>query len=75
MGRRCGIFAPLPALCGRSGPRFGDVMQLNDTLARQIVSRAMKILSFSVNVMDEPQRLIIASGYSRFIQRSTYAAQ
>ncbi|MBW3845837.1 sugar diacid recognition domain-containing protein [Aeromonas hydrophila] len=50
-------------------------MQLNDTLARQIVSRATKILSFSVNVMDEPQRLIIASGYSPFIQRSTYAAQ
>ena len=35
------------------GPRVGDVMQLNETLARQIVSRAMKILSFSVNVMDE----------------------
>lgn len=50
-------------------------MQLNDTLARQIVSRAMKILSSSTNVMDEPQRLIIASGYSRFVQRSTYAAQ
>ncbi|MFM4856730.1 sugar diacid recognition domain-containing protein [Aeromonas hydrophila] len=49
-------------------------MQLNDTLARQIVSRAMKILSFSVNVMDE-HGLIIASGYSRFVQRSTYAAQ
>ena len=28
-------------------------MQLNDPLARQIVSRAMKILSFSVNLMDE----------------------
>lgn len=50
-------------------------MQLNDTLVRQIVSRTMKILSCSVNVMDEPQRLIIASGYSRFVQRSTYAAQ
>lgn len=50
-------------------------MQLNDTLARQIVSRAMKILSSWANVMDEPQRLIIASGYSRFVQRSTYAAQ
>ncbi len=36
-------------------------MQLNDMLARQIVSRAMKILSFSVNVMDE-HGLIIASG-------------
>ncbi len=49
-------------------------MQLNDTLARQIVSRAMKILSFSVEVMDEPQRLVIA-GYARSVQRSTYAAQ
>ncbi|HHQ4929710.1 TPA: sugar diacid recognition domain-containing protein [Aeromonas hydrophila] len=49
-------------------------MQLNDTLARQIVSRATKILSCSVNMMDE-HGLIIASGYSRFIQRSTYAAQ
>lgn len=36
-------------------------MRLNDTVARQIVSRAMKILSFSVNVMDE-HGLIIASG-------------
>ncbi|MCS3456620.1 carbohydrate diacid regulator [Aeromonas sp. BIGb0405] len=36
-------------------------MQLNEQLARQIVTRAMKILSFSVNVMDE-QGLIIASG-------------
>ncbi len=36
-------------------------MQLNDNLARQIVARAMKILSFSVNVMDE-RGLIIASG-------------
>ncbi len=50
-------------------------MQLNDTLARQIVSRAMQILSVSVKVMDEPLRLIIASSYSRFVQRSTYAAQ
>ncbi|MBQ4679646.1 sugar diacid recognition domain-containing protein [Aeromonas dhakensis] len=49
-------------------------MQLNDTLARQIVSRAMKILSCSVNMMDE-HGLIIASSYSRFVQRSTYAAQ
>jgi hypothetical protein len=31
----------------------GETMQLNDPLARQIVSRAMKILSFSVNLMDE----------------------
>ncbi|EIS3738313.1 hypothetical protein LO908_000637 [Aeromonas hydrophila] len=50
-------------------------MQLNDTLARQIVSRAMKILSSSANVMDEPQRLIITSGYAQSVQRSTYAAQ
>ncbi len=50
-------------------------MQLNDTLARQRVSRATKILSSSANVMDEALRLVIASGYSRLIQRSTYAAQ
>ncbi|HFT7391247.1 hypothetical protein [Aeromonas hydrophila] len=50
-------------------------MQLNDTLARQIVSRAMTILSSSASVMDEPLRLVVASGYSWFIQRSTYAAQ
>lgn len=50
-------------------------MQLNDTLARQRVSRAIQILSFSVKVMDEPPRLIIASSYARFVQRSTYAAQ
>ncbi|WP_440893438.1 hypothetical protein AAGU50_19025 [Aeromonas dhakensis] len=50
-------------------------MQLNDTLARQIVSRAMQILSSSVKVMDEPQRLIIASSYALFVQRSAYAAQ
>ncbi|MGL6152043.1 MAG: sugar diacid recognition domain-containing protein, partial [Aeromonas sobria] len=36
-------------------------MQLNESLAHQIVSRAMKILSFSVNVMDE-SGIIIASG-------------
>ncbi|MFM5162300.1 sugar diacid recognition domain-containing protein [Aeromonas media] len=49
-------------------------MQLNDTLARQIVSRAMKILSFSVNVMDE-HRLIIASGNPLPSIRRCYAAQ
>ena len=49
-------------------------MQLNDTLARQIVSRAMKILSFSVNVMDE-HRLIIASGNPLLYIRRCYAAQ
>ena len=36
-------------------------MQLNESLAHQIISRAMKILPFSVNVMDE-SGLIIASG-------------
>ena len=40
---------------------YGEQTQLNDALAHQIVSRAMKILSFSVNVMDE-RGLIIASG-------------
>ena len=49
-------------------------MQLNDTLARQMVSRAMKILSFSVNVMDE-RGLIIASGNPRLSIRRCYAAQ
>ncbi|MFM5587242.1 sugar diacid recognition domain-containing protein [Aeromonas rivipollensis] len=49
-------------------------MQLNDTLARQIVSRAMKILSFSVNVMDE-RSLIIASGNPLLPIRRCYAAQ
>ncbi|MEZ6931556.1 sugar diacid recognition domain-containing protein [Aeromonas sp. S16(2024)] len=49
-------------------------MQLNDTLARQIVSRAMKILSFSVNVMDE-RGLIIASGNPLPSIRRCYAAQ
>lgn len=49
-------------------------MQLNDTLARQIVSRAMKILSFSVKVMDE-HRLIIASGTLLPSIRKCYAAQ
>ena len=44
-------------------------MQLNDTLARQIVSRAMKILSFSVNLMDE-RGLIIASGHLSFYPES-----
>ena len=49
-------------------------MQLNDTLARQIVSRAMKILSFSVKVMDE-RGLIIASGNRLLSFRRCYAAQ
>ncbi|CZF83586.1 Carbohydrate diacid regulator [Grimontia celer] len=36
-------------------------MQLNSMIARQIVERTMKIIGFSVNVMDE-QGLIIGSG-------------
>lgn len=36
-------------------------MQLNTTIARQIVERTMKIIKFSVNVMDD-QGLIIGSG-------------
>ncbi|WP_432612684.1 sugar diacid recognition domain-containing protein [Aeromonas genomosp. paramedia] len=49
-------------------------MQFNDTLARQIVSRAMKILSFSVKVMDE-SCLIIAFGNPLLSIRRCYAAQ
>ena len=49
-------------------------MQLNDTLARQIASRAMKILSFPVKVMDEIS-LIIASGNPLLSIRRCYAAQ
>lgn len=36
-------------------------MQLNKTIAKQIVKRAMKIIKYSVNVMDE-QEIIIGSG-------------
>lgn len=36
-------------------------MQLNESIAKQIVKRAMKIIKYSVNVMDE-QGMIIGSG-------------
>ncbi|MFM5132859.1 sugar diacid recognition domain-containing protein [Aeromonas rivipollensis] len=49
-------------------------MQLNDTLARQIVSRAKRILSFSVKVINESS-LIIASGNPLLSIRRCYAAQ
>nr|WP_322740531.1 sugar diacid recognition domain-containing protein [Aeromonas media] len=51
-----------------------SIRRLNDTLARQIVSRAMKILSFPVKVMDE-SCLIIASGNPLLSIRRCYAAQ
>ncbi|MGL5036844.1 MAG: sugar diacid recognition domain-containing protein [Aeromonas sp.] len=44
-------------------------MQLNEQLAHQIVSRAMKILSFSVNVMDERGFIIASGNVERIHQR------
>lgn len=44
-------------------------MQLNATLARQIVERAMKIIHHSVNVMDEYGRIIGSGDPSRLNQR------
>lgn len=44
-------------------------MQLNATIARQIVERAMKIISYSVNVMDEHGRIIGSGDPARLNQR------
>jgi len=44
-------------------------MQLNATIARQIVERAMKIISYSVNVMDEHGRIIGSGDPSRLQQK------
>ncbi|KLV06243.1 XRE family transcriptional regulator [Photobacterium aquae] len=44
-------------------------MQLNATIARQIVERAMKIIRHSVNVMDEYGRIIGSGDPSRLNQR------
>ncbi|MEH6531066.1 MAG: sugar diacid recognition domain-containing protein [Photobacterium frigidiphilum] len=44
-------------------------MQLNATIARQIVERAMKIIKYSVNVMDEQGRIIGSGDTSRLNQR------
>lgn len=44
-------------------------MQLNATLARQIVERAMKIIRYSVNVMDEYGRIIGSGDPTRLNQR------
>lgn len=44
-------------------------MQLNATIARQIVERAMKIIHHSVNVMDEHGRIIGSGDPSRLNQR------
>ena len=46
-----------------------------DKDADGIVTLTMDDPTGSANVMNEPQGLIIASGYSRFVQRSTYAAK
>ncbi|PSW18529.1 XRE family transcriptional regulator [Photobacterium sanctipauli] len=44
-------------------------MQLNGTIARQIVERAMKIIHHSVNVMDEYGRIIGSGDPSRLNER------
>lgn len=44
-------------------------MQLNATIARQIVERTMKIIHHSVNVMDEHGRIIGSGDPSRLAQR------
>lgn len=44
-------------------------MQLNATIARQIVERTMKIIHYSVNVMDEHGRIIGSGDPSRLNQR------
>ncbi|MGF1680709.1 sugar diacid recognition domain-containing protein [Photobacterium minamisatsumaniensis] len=44
-------------------------MQLNGTIARQIVERAMKIINHSVNVMDEYGRIIGSGDPSRLNER------
>ncbi|MDF2152918.1 sugar diacid recognition domain-containing protein [Vibrio sp. CAU 1672] len=44
-------------------------MQLNETIARQIVSRAMKIIPHSVNVMNEEGRIIGSGDPSRILQK------
>ncbi|WP_454009046.1 sugar diacid recognition domain-containing protein [Aeromonas sp. Marseille-Q7275] len=57
-----------------SGNPLLSIRRFNDTLARQIASRAMKILSFPVKVMNESS-LIIASGNPLLSIRRCYAAQ
>ncbi|SON48259.1 sugar diacid recognition domain-containing protein [Vibrio tapetis] len=44
-------------------------MQLNATIARRIVERAMKIISHSINVMDEHGRIIGSGDPTRLQQR------
>ncbi|AXY00379.1 XRE family transcriptional regulator [Vibrio alfacsensis] len=44
-------------------------MQLNETIARQIVERTMKIIPYSVNVMDELGRIIGSGDPARLSQR------
>ncbi len=44
-------------------------MKLNETIARQIVERTMKIIPYSVNVMDEQGRIIGSGDPSRLQQK------
>jgi len=43
-------------------------MKLNETIARQIVERTMKIIPYSVNVMDDQGR-IIGSGDASLLSK------
>ncbi|POC04893.1 XRE family transcriptional regulator, partial [Vibrio vulnificus] len=44
-------------------------MKLNETIARQIVERTMKIIPYSVNVMDDQGRIIGSGDPSRLQQK------
>ncbi len=44
-------------------------MQLNEVIARQIVERAMKIIHYSINVMDEKGRIIGSGDPNRLYQQ------
>ncbi|WP_299686873.1 sugar diacid recognition domain-containing protein [uncultured Vibrio sp.] len=44
-------------------------MQLNENIARQIVERTMKIISYSINVMDEKGCIISSGDLSRLQQK------
>ncbi|PJC87089.1 XRE family transcriptional regulator [Vibrio sp. HA2012] len=44
-------------------------MQLNETIARQIVARTMKIIPYSINVMDDKGRIIGSGDPARLYQK------
>ncbi|MDE1313290.1 helix-turn-helix domain-containing protein [Vibrio aestuarianus] len=44
-------------------------MQITETIARQIVERAMKIISYSINVMDDKGRIIGSGDSARLHQK------